>query len=117
MLRAAVPAEFEPPAKDEKPDDKKKLDKEFTDKTKQLADKTPPGKVVEQVETLYVVNSWLIDPLIRNRAQLMASRSKEASKEPESGRRTRRPTSFPELGAASVRFCSPPAPAGGSSSD
>lgn len=61
--------------KDEKPEDKKKLDKEFQDKNKQLQDKLAQEKSLSQ--WTYVVNGWLIDPLIRDRAQLMVEKKIE----------------------------------------
>jgi hypothetical protein len=70
----AVPAE-RTPGKDEKPDDKKKLDKEFDDKNKPLQEKLKREKSVAQ--WTYVVNGWLIDPLIRDRSQLMVDKKSE----------------------------------------
>ena len=63
------------PGKDEKPDDKKKLDKEFQDKAKQLADKLKQEQSLEK--WTFLVNSWLVDPLIRDRAQLMVEKKDE----------------------------------------
>jgi hypothetical protein len=73
-VTAAAPAE-RTPGKDEKPDDKKRLDKEFADKTKQFATKLDQEKALDK--WTYVVNSWLIDPLIRDRAQLMVDKKDE----------------------------------------
>jgi hypothetical protein len=75
-VTAAVPAQ-RVAGKDEKPDDKKKLDKEFLDNTKKLSDKLHQEKALNK--WTYVVNSWLIDPMIRGRSQLMVEK-KEASK-------------------------------------
>jgi hypothetical protein len=73
-VAAEIPTE-RAAGKDEKPDDKKKLDKEFQDKTKQLSDK------LKQEQTLakwtFLVNSWLVEPLIRDRAQLMIEKKDE----------------------------------------
>jgi hypothetical protein len=63
------------PGKDEKPDDKKRLDKEFAEKTKQVAAKLDLEKALDK--WTFVVNSWLIDPLIRDRAQLMVEKKDE----------------------------------------
>jgi hypothetical protein len=82
-VAAAVPAE-RTPGKDEKPDDKKKLDKEFLEKTKQFSDKLKQEKSLGK--WTYVVNSWLIDPLIRDRSQLLVEKKdekKEAANEPK----------------------------------
>ncbi len=73
-VTAVAPAE-RTPGKDEKPDDKKRLDKEFADKTKQFATKLDQEKSLGQ--WTFVVNSWLIDPLIRDRAQLMVEKKDE----------------------------------------
>jgi hypothetical protein len=61
--------------KDEKPEDKKKLDKEFEDKNKPLQAKLKREQSLAQ--WTYVVNGWLIDPLIRDRAQLMVEKKTE----------------------------------------
>jgi hypothetical protein len=66
------------PGKDEKPDDKTKLDKEFLEKTKQLSDKLHQEQAL--AKWTYVVNSWLIDPMIRDRSQLMVEK-KSVTKE------------------------------------
>jgi hypothetical protein len=63
------------PDKDEKPADKAKLDKEFQDKTKPLQDKLNKEKAL--AKWTYVVNTWLVDPLIRDRAQLMVDKTTE----------------------------------------
>jgi hypothetical protein len=67
--------------KDEKPDDKKKLDKEFADKNKPLREKAEKEQAL--AKWTYVVNSWLIDPLIRDRAQLMVEKKDEAKEKKE----------------------------------
>jgi hypothetical protein len=63
------------PGKDEKPDEKTKLDKEFQDKTKTLQDKLNKEKALGS--WTYLVNTWLVDPLIRDRSQLMVDKSAE----------------------------------------
>jgi hypothetical protein len=73
-VTGSAPAE-RTPGKDEKPDDKKKLDKEFADKTMQLAAKLDQEKALDK--WTFVVNTWLVDPLIRNRAQLMVDKKDE----------------------------------------
>jgi hypothetical protein len=70
--------------KAEKPEDKAKIDKVYQDKYKPLQDKLQQEKQLNG--WTYVVNGWLIDPLIRNRAQLMEEKKdekKEASAAPE----------------------------------
>ena len=66
--------------KDEKPEDKTKLDKEFADKKKQLEEKLKQEKALEK--WTYLVAKWTIDPLLRDRAQLMVEK-KEAPEKPD----------------------------------
>jgi hypothetical protein len=63
------------PGKDEKADDKTKLDKEFQEKTKTLQDKLNKEKSL--AKWTYLVNTWLVDPFIRDRAQLMVEKATE----------------------------------------
>jgi hypothetical protein len=63
--------------KDEKPEDKQKLDKEFQDKTKTLQDKFAKEKTFGQ--WVYLVTPGLVDPLIRDRSQLFVEKKDEAS--------------------------------------
>lgn len=60
-------------AKDEKPEDKEKLDKEFAYKLKMLQEKLVNEKQLEK--WVYLVSSYTIDPLIRGRAQLMQDKN------------------------------------------
>jgi hypothetical protein len=62
-------------AKDEKPEGKKALDKEFQDKLKTLQDKLQQERSLDH--WTYLVNNWLIDPLVRTRAQLMVEKKDE----------------------------------------
>ncbi|HEY3913414.1 MAG TPA: DUF4340 domain-containing protein [Verrucomicrobiae bacterium] len=78
-VTANVPSQ-RTPGKDEKPDDKTKLDKEFLDKTKPLSDKLHQEQAL--AKWTYVVNSYLIDPMIRDRAQLMVEKN-PVTKEPD----------------------------------
>jgi hypothetical protein len=73
-VTADIPA-ARAPGKDEKPDEKAKLDKEFADKTKTLQDKLNKEKSL--AKWTYVVNTWLVDPFIRDRAQLMVDKQAE----------------------------------------
>lgn len=66
--------------KDEKPEDKAKLDKEFAEANKRLEDKLTQEKSLEK--WTYLVSSDVIDPLVRDRAQLM--REQEQPKGTES---------------------------------
>jgi len=64
---------------DEKPEDKAKLDKEFADKHKSLEEKLKNEKAFEK--WTYLVAKWTIDPLLRDRVQLMAEKKEEAPKD------------------------------------
>ncbi len=65
--------------KDEKPEDKDKLDKEFKDKQKKLEEKLSQEKAFEN--WVYLVSSWTVDSLLKERAQLMVEKKEEPKKE------------------------------------
>jgi hypothetical protein len=65
------------PGKDEKPEDKDKLDKEFKEKQKKLEEKLTQEKAYEK--WTYLVSSWTLEPLLKDRSQLMVEK-KEAPK-------------------------------------
>ncbi len=73
-VAADIPAE-RAAGKDEKPEDKQKLDKEFQDKTKELKDKLAKEKSFAQ--WVYLVTPSLVDPLIRDRSQLFVDKKEE----------------------------------------
>jgi len=74
VVTADIPA-ARTPGKDEKPEEKTKLDKEFQDKTKQLQDKLTKEKSLAR--WTYLVNNWPVDPFIRDRSQLMVDKNSE----------------------------------------
>ena len=63
---AAFPTE-RAAGKDEKPEDKARLDKEFTDHQKQLNEKLDREKTLQP--WTYLVASWTVDPVLKERAQ------------------------------------------------
>jgi hypothetical protein len=65
--------------KDEKPDDKKKLDKVFQDNLKPLQDKLHQEEALNK--WVYQVNSWSISPFIRRRSELMVDKNAEKKKD------------------------------------
>ena len=69
--------------KDEKPEDKQKLDKEFQDKNKEQQDKLAKEKAYSQ--WVYLVNSGLVDPLIRSRSELMVEKKEEKPADTNTG--------------------------------
>lgn len=60
------------PGKDEKPEDKEKLDKEFQEKLKKLQEKLTQEKRYEK--WTYVVSKWTIDPLLKDRKDFLAEK-------------------------------------------
>jgi len=94
----AVTADIPPartPGKDEKADDKTKLDKEFQEKTKTTQDKLK--KEMSLAKWTYLVNSWLVDPFIRDRAQLMVDKQTEKKGEAAAPDTNSVPDFTPEL--------------------
>jgi hypothetical protein len=87
-------------AKEEKPEDKDKLDKEFKEQQKKLEEKLAQEKAFEK--WTYLVSSWTLDPLLKERAQFMA----EKKEEPKAGDK-------PAPDAANALDSIVPAPAGG----
>jgi hypothetical protein len=66
--------------KDEKPEDKAKLDKEFADQQKKLEEKLALEKTFEP--WTYLVSGWTVDAVLKERAQLLVDK-KEAAKPEE----------------------------------
>lgn len=64
------------PGKDEKPEDKDKLDKEFKETSQRLADKLK----LEQsfAKSTYVVSKWTVDGVLKERHQLMVEKKDES---------------------------------------
>jgi hypothetical protein len=69
--------------KDEKPEDKTKLDKEFKDKQTKFEEKLAQEKAYEN--HTYLVTSWTVDSLLKERAQLMAEKKDESKKDDKAG--------------------------------
>ena len=68
--------------KDEKPEDKTRLDKEFKDKQQKLEEKLAQEKNYEK--RVYLVSSWSVDSLLKERAQLLAEKKEEPKKDEKS---------------------------------
>ncbi|HEY3863066.1 MAG TPA: DUF4340 domain-containing protein [Verrucomicrobiae bacterium] len=84
--------------KDEKPDDKAKMDKVFEDNAKVQQDKLNKDKAL--AKWTYLVNNWLVDPFIRDRSQLMVDKDagkKEAAPGAETTTEPEPPNLTPEL--------------------
>ena len=67
------------PGKDEKPEDKEKLDKEFKEKAGKLEEKLKQEKALEK--WTYLVSKWTIDPLLKERKDFLAEKKEEPKKE------------------------------------
>ena len=65
--------------KDEKPEDKTRLDKEFKDKQQKQHDKLDQEKSYEK--RVYLVSSWTLDSLLKERSQLLAEKKDESKKD------------------------------------
>jgi hypothetical protein len=67
------------PGKDEKPEDKTRLDKEFKDKQKKLEDKL----IQEQAygKWVYLVSNYTFDSLLKDRSQLLVEKKEEPKKD------------------------------------
>jgi Domain of unknown function (DUF4340) len=67
------------PGKDEKPEDKDKLDKEFKEKQKKLEEKLTQEKPFEK--WTYLVSNWTLDQLLKERSQLLLEKKEEPKKD------------------------------------
>jgi len=76
-VAADIPAE-RALGKDEKPDDKAKLDKEFKEKTDKLKEKLAQEK--ELGKWVYLVSKWTIEPLLKDRVNWLAEKKTDAAK-------------------------------------
>lgn len=65
------------PGKDEKPEDKERLDKEFAEKRKALEEKLAREKALEP--WTYQVAGWVVEPLLKKRAELLAEKKESPS--------------------------------------
>ena len=60
------------PGKDEKKEDKEKLDKEFKDKVQKIEDKLKQEKGYDK--WTYLVSKWTIDPLLKERKEFLVEK-------------------------------------------
>jgi hypothetical protein len=75
---AGEPPKSRPPAKNEKAEDKARNDKEFEERRKKLLEKVEREKRLDR--WVYLVSKTSLDPLLRDRQQLMPERKKPAKK-------------------------------------
>ena len=76
--------------KDEKPEDKTRLDKEFKDQQKKLEDKLAQEQAY--AKWIYLVSSWTVDSILKERHQLLVEKKDEPKKDdqpaaPEAGKK------------------------------
>lgn len=74
------------PGKDEKPEDKEKLDKEFAESTKKLQDKLSALKAHEK--WTYLVSKWTVDAFLKERKDLLADKKEEPAAESKTEAKT-----------------------------
>ncbi len=104
---AAEPAKARTPGKDEKPEDKAKLDKEFTEKQKKTEEKAAQDKNFEN--WVYLVSNWTLDPLIKERGQLLVEKKEEPKKDGTAGSNAPSASIAPEPSVATPAVEAPPA--------
>ncbi|MGN6555041.1 MAG: DUF4340 domain-containing protein [Verrucomicrobiota bacterium] len=63
--------------KDEKPEDKTRLDKAFKDNQQKLADKLKQEQALQN--WTYMVASWVVDPVLKHRSEWLVEKKSEAS--------------------------------------
>ncbi len=83
LVTMAVSAKFPTErvaGKDEKPEDKARLDKEFADSHQKLADKLKQEQGYQQ--WTYLIPSWSVDPVLKERSQLFAEKKEEPKSAP-----------------------------------
>ncbi|MBM3876883.1 MAG: DUF4340 domain-containing protein [Verrucomicrobia bacterium] len=80
-VKADLAAKREP-AKDEKPEDKDRLDKEFAESQKKLQEKLAAEKKFERYA--FLVSKWTVDAVLKNRAELLAEKKEEPKPEVKS---------------------------------
>ncbi len=90
------------PGKDEKPEDKAKLDKEFKDKVDKLEEKLKNEKAL--AKWTYVVSKYSIEPLLKERKDLLADKKEELKNAADGPRPT-----APPVTSAPVKVSLPPA--------
>mgnify|MGYP001409761869 CR=1 FL=1 len=67
---------------DEKPEDKAKLDKEFSDRRQQLEAKLKQEQSFQN--WTYLVSTWTVEPLLKNRSELLEEKAETKAEESES---------------------------------
>ena len=87
-ISASLPKE-RTTGKDEKPEDKTRLDKEFADKAKQLGEKLATEKNYEQ--WIYVMPKWNLDSVLKERHELLVEKKDEKKDEKPDEKKEEKP--------------------------
>ncbi len=90
---AAKPAAQRVAGKDEKPEDKARLDKEFADAQQKSADKLKQEQAFQQ--WTYLVPSWTVDPVLKQRSELLAEKKTEPAASDKSSETNQMPPIMP----------------------
>ena len=99
-VTAQIPKE-RTPGKDEKPEDKTRLDKEFKDKQKKLEDKLTQEQ--SYGKWVYLVSNWTVDSLLKERNQLMVEKKEEPKKDEKAASTESEKKSDPAAATADVK--------------
>jgi hypothetical protein len=94
--------------KDEKPEDKTKLDKEFQEKIKKLEEKLKAEKAYEK--WTYVVSKWTIDPLFKERKDLLVEKKEEPKPADTKGEEPKKTTQKTDDAKPAVKTAKLPPP-------
>jgi uncharacterized protein DUF4340 len=89
----AKPAAERVAGKDEKPEDKARLDKEFKEAQQKSADKLKQEQSYEK--WTYLLPSWTVDPVLKERSQLLTEKKTEPA--PSSGASTNETNEMPSI--------------------
>jgi hypothetical protein len=89
------------PAKDEKAEDKDKLDKQFKEQQKKLEEKLAQEQAFQN--WTYLVSSWTLDPLLKNRSQLLVEKKEEPKKDDKPAASTTEPLKAPETSSSEAK--------------
>jgi len=89
------------PGKDEKPEDKDKLDKQFKEQQKKLEEKLAQEQAFQN--WTYLVSSWTLEPLLKNRSQLLVEKKEEPKKDEKPAASVTEPPKLPETSSSEAK--------------
>jgi hypothetical protein len=95
------------PGKDEKPEEKEKLDKEFKEKNEKLREKLKNEEKFEK--WTYLVSKWTVDPLLKERKDFLSDKKEEKKDEAKTGPKSVE-TATPPFDALPAELKSPTPP-------